>query len=419
MGAPAWARPLEPKTARGKAFCQQAVSKPARTVPNLRQTRSKTRLGAIGRSPRSEQILKPPLKPDPFAPEKYAIAATDYYARPTGTRRSLCRLGRQCALARRPLRLARRRTPPVRRLRRLPLVFARHLGGLAWSDVDLVRGYLRLSAASLVTTFILTQRSGACQRIANSDNRAAQAVGCRRWPTARFCHDRHFASHHQPPPPGRTSAQSPRDRRRLCAGRYSPWVTGARAADVVVLGATLPDRREVLLPSTPVCQASVLRAAATGRTVASSTAKSACRASWSRTIRFWPVRWKTSCRPQRGGTGGLQTSTLAVGLATAASTFWRPNPKSVPTWPARRRTATRRTDAHRQPARFGQWRGGLFQRGTAHARQQPGPAGHAIGARRRQRFRLRRRSPGRPLVPRGLVLFGLELSPSRFERESL
>ena len=44
------------------------------------------------------------------------------------------------------------------------------LGGQGWSDLDVVRGYLRLSAACLTTTFIITQYTGASRRIANSGN---------------------------------------------------------------------------------------------------------------------------------------------------------------------------------------------------------------------------------------------------------
>ena len=147
----------------------------------------------------------------------------------------------------------------------LPLAW----GGLAWNDVDLVRGYLRLSAASLVTTFILTQRSGACQRIVTSDNLAVQnrwlpsladgsafaTIGISHLTTSR----RHLAQ------PVLTARET--DAGFVLDG-YSPWVTGAPAADVVVLGATLSDRREVMLAvdarlpgfSTP-------RAAPAGRTV--------------------------------------------------------------------------------------------------------------------------------------------------------
>src|SRR3569832_2160396 len=46
------------------------------------------------------------------------------------------------------------------------MVLPRECGGQEWNDVDLIRGYLRLAQACLTTTFILTQRTGACQRIA-------------------------------------------------------------------------------------------------------------------------------------------------------------------------------------------------------------------------------------------------------------
>ena len=44
------------------------------------------------------------------------------------------------------------------------------VGGQQWSDADLVEGYLRLSSACLTTTFIITQRTGACRRIANGES---------------------------------------------------------------------------------------------------------------------------------------------------------------------------------------------------------------------------------------------------------
>ena len=47
-------------------------------------------------------------------------------------------------------------------------------GGQEWSDLDVTRGYLRLGAACLTTAFIITQRTGACQRIAGSDNEPAK-----------------------------------------------------------------------------------------------------------------------------------------------------------------------------------------------------------------------------------------------------
>ena len=50
----------------------------------------------------------------------------------------------------------------------------KHWGGQEWSDADVTRGYLRLSAACLTTTFIITQRTGACLRIVGSDNEPAK-----------------------------------------------------------------------------------------------------------------------------------------------------------------------------------------------------------------------------------------------------
>jgi alkylation response protein AidB-like acyl-CoA dehydrogenase len=43
-------------------------------------------------------------------------------------------------------------------------------GGLAWDEEAVVRGYLELAAACLTTTFIITQRSGACRRIEGCEN---------------------------------------------------------------------------------------------------------------------------------------------------------------------------------------------------------------------------------------------------------
>ena len=50
----------------------------------------------------------------------------------------------------------------------------RQWGGFEWNEADLLRGYMRLAAACLTTTFILTQRSGAVKRIVDSENAEAQ-----------------------------------------------------------------------------------------------------------------------------------------------------------------------------------------------------------------------------------------------------
>src|SRR5579864_6545629 len=43
-------------------------------------------------------------------------------------------------------------------------------GGSSVSEQELLAGYVKLAEACLTTTFVLTQRNGACQRIAASQN---------------------------------------------------------------------------------------------------------------------------------------------------------------------------------------------------------------------------------------------------------
>jgi alkylation response protein AidB-like acyl-CoA dehydrogenase len=194
-------------------------------------------------------------------------------------------------------------------------------GGYGWSDVDIIRGYLRLSAACLTTTFIITQRTGACQRILASDNQAIKSrllpalasgdsfasVGISHLTTSR----RHLAR--------------PILRAEMVDGGYrldgySPWVTGAIKADVVVIGATLNDDNQILvaLPT----QLEGVEAPSPPRLVGLS-------ASCTGELRCQNVLVPRECllagpienvmRSGAGaGTGGLQTSTLAIGLAAAA-----------------------------------------------------------------------------------------------------
>src|SRR5262249_28009985 len=47
-------------------------------------------------------------------------------------------------------------------------------GGQGWSEADLLRGYVKLAAACLTTTFVITQRVGAMQRIAAGQSETAR-----------------------------------------------------------------------------------------------------------------------------------------------------------------------------------------------------------------------------------------------------
>jgi alkylation response protein AidB-like acyl-CoA dehydrogenase len=197
----------------------------------------------------------------------------------------------------------------------------RHWGGQEWSEVDVTRGYLRLSAACLTTAFIITQRTGACQRIVGSENNSAkerllpELVSGKSFATVGISHlttsRRHLA---QPALRAREVASG------YVLDGYSPWVTGAEHASVVVTGAVLEDGRQILvaLPTDlkgvtvpPPPRLVGLSASHTGEV----------RCDEVLIGRDWLLAGPVENVLKIGvgaGTGGLQTSTLAIGLASAA-----------------------------------------------------------------------------------------------------
>ncbi len=194
-------------------------------------------------------------------------------------------------------------------------------GGEAWSYPDIIRGYLRLSAACLTTTFIITQRTGACERIAGSDNEPLKrewlpkltrgevfaTVGISHLTTSR----RHLAE------PVLKAEESGGEWKLR---GFSPWVTGAAFADLIVTGATLEDGRQVLC-AVPTARDGVEVAPPAKLLGLSSSFTGAVHfhdvAIGSQEMLAGPVEDVMS-RGRGAGTGGLQTSTLALGLARAA-----------------------------------------------------------------------------------------------------
>jgi alkylation response protein AidB-like acyl-CoA dehydrogenase len=196
--------------------------------------------------------------------------------------------------------------------------------GFAWSTADVIRGYLRLSAACLTTTFIITQRTGACGRIAASDNEqmksrwlpaladgsAMATVGISHLTTSR----RHLAQ--------------PVMRARAVAGGYlldgySPWVTGAVEADVVVVGAVLDDGNQILVAlSTDLAGVEIPQPPRLVGLTASCTGELRCHEVLvpQECLLAGPIE-NVMQHGTGAGTGGLQTSTLAIGLASAAIDF--------------------------------------------------------------------------------------------------
>ena len=196
-----------------------------------------------------------------------------------------------------------------------------HLGGQGWTEPELLSAYIALAKACLTTTFILTQRQGAMGRIAASENELVRqtllpdlltgdsfaTVGISHLTTSR----RHLA---KPVLRAEESATG------FILDGFSPWVTGSSHADHVVLGATLEDGRQILvaLPTdqpgveTPPPEPLVALAAShTGTLVCNRVAVD----------RKWLVAGPAPEVMKQGlgaRTGGLQTSALALGLASAA-----------------------------------------------------------------------------------------------------
>jgi alkylation response protein AidB-like acyl-CoA dehydrogenase len=197
-------------------------------------------------------------------------------------------------------------------------------GGMGWSEEQQTRGYLRLAQADLTTTFVITQYMGAIRRIAGSSNPAMADAWLERlvrgasFATVGISHlttSRRYL--HRPA----LSATPTADRYVL--NGTSPWVTGGPHAEVFVVGAELHDGRQILV-AVPASRPGI-RAGRGCELVALS-------ASCTDRVDFDEVEIEPAMLldgpaenvMQRGSganTGGLQTSTLALGLARSACDY--------------------------------------------------------------------------------------------------
>ncbi|QDU73845.1 Acyl-CoA dehydrogenase, short-chain specific [Bremerella volcania] len=201
---------------------------------------------------------------------------------------------------------------------------AQEQGGLGWSGDDVVRGYLELSAACLTTTFVITQRTGACRRIASSENEALKKsllpdlLSGRTFATVGISHLTTSRQHLKKPALLATEVDG-----GYKLDGYSPWVTGAKAADTLVIGACLEDGRQMLL---------AVPAKGIGVEVGEPAELVGLSASQTGPVHFkdafCPHEWvldgpreDVMKKGKGANTGGLETSTLAVGLSTAAYRF--------------------------------------------------------------------------------------------------
>jgi len=200
----------------------------------------------------------------------------------------------------------------------------RELGGQAWHEAELLRAYVQLSAACLTTTFVITQRIGAMQRIAAGESAAAREellpdlIGGQTFATVGISHLTTSRQHL-----ARPVLQAEERGGDFLLDGYSPWVTGAEQAQHIVLGATLGDGRQVLLavptelPGVRVEQAPQLVGLSASRT-------GPVKLENVRVPRKWLLAGPVHEVMKQGlgaRTGGHQTSALAIGLASSAIEF--------------------------------------------------------------------------------------------------
>jgi butyryl-CoA dehydrogenase len=195
-------------------------------------------------------------------------------------------------------------------------------GGLGLHGVLVLEKYERLASACLTTSFILSQRDAACRRILDSGNRrlsdlllpplargeAFATVGLSQLTTSR--------QHTQ------ASFRARIDGSALILDGAIPWVTGAVAAHHFVIGAVLADGRQIL---------GVLPSATPGIELGHPLELAALRGSMTAEVRCTGVvlgcEWiLAGPAPQvmagdRSGTGGLETSCLALGVVRAALNY--------------------------------------------------------------------------------------------------
>ncbi|HEV3167088.1 MAG TPA: acyl-CoA dehydrogenase family protein [Isosphaeraceae bacterium] len=197
----------------------------------------------------------------------------------------------------------------------------RELGGSECDRATLAERYARMAEGSLTAAFILTQHDAAVRRLLPAADRPSAAHWLREIAAGRAFTTvgiSHLTTSR------RYGAQALAASERIGGGYrlkgMIPWVTAAERAQVLVTGATLDDGRQLLLavptdrPGLTVRPAFPLAALQ-----ASCTAEVACEdvEVTESEVLAGPLNEVLSS-PSAAGTGGLETSALALGQAHAA-----------------------------------------------------------------------------------------------------
>jgi len=196
-------------------------------------------------------------------------------------------------------------------------VIPAEFGGSEVSAEDLTFGYQRMAACCLSTTFVLTQRNGACQRIADSQNAdlksefLPQLCAGGLFATVGISHLTTSRQHLRKP-----AVEARQTRNGFVLKGTVPWVTGAAHADYIVTGGTCEDGKQILvaLPRTlegvvihQPPQLLALNSSQTGSVVLDDVAIK------QRFLIAGPVE-QVMKRGKGGGDGSLTTSALALGV---------------------------------------------------------------------------------------------------------
>lgn len=215
----------------------------------------------------------------------------------------------------------------------LKWVIPREFGGEPADAAELLQGYQSLAEACLTTTFVLTQRNGACQRIADSKAAELKAAVLPRlasgelFATVGISHLTTSRQHLRRP-----AVQAMLQGGEVVLRGSVPWVTGAAFADYVVTGGTLDDGRQLLIG---------LPTALKGVRVQPGARLLALSASQTSSIELNDVVVPQSHilagpaegvmhQGRGGGTGSVTTSALAAGLTRRALASLRQESQSRP-----------------------------------------------------------------------------------------